>query len=62
MRKKKKKTRKILEVEKTRRFLAKMYERNNETIKIFKRKGKRRDEWFAEMIKESKRRYQLMML
>ena len=58
---KKEKTRKMLEVEKT-RLLAKMYEGNNEIIKIFKRGEKRRDERFAEMTHELEKRYQLKML
>ena len=41
-----KKERKMLEVEKT-HLLAKMYEGNNEIIEIFKRGEKRRDEQFA---------------
>ena len=39
-----------------------MYEGNNEIIEIFKRGEKKRDEWFAEMAKESKKHYQLKML
>ena len=61
MGRKKEKTRKRLEVEKT-RLLAKMYERNNEIIEIFKKGEKRKDEQFAEMAKESEKRYQLKTL
>ena len=39
-----------------------MYEGNNEIIEIFKREDKRRDEQFAEMAKESEKRYQLKMV
>ena len=56
MGRKKEKTRKRLEVEKI-HLLAKMYERNNEIIEIFKRGEKGRDERFAEMAKESEKRY-----
>ena len=58
---KKEKTRKMLEVEKT-HLLAKMYEGNNEIIEIFKRGEKRKDERFVEMTKESDKRYRLKML
>ena len=58
---KKEKTRKRLEVEKT-HLLAKMYEGNNGITEILKRGEKRRDERFAEMAKESEKRYQLKML
>ena len=60
-RRKKIKTRKMLEVEKT-HLLAKMYEGNNEIIEIFKRGEKRRDERFAKMANELEKRYQLKML
>ena len=39
-----------------------MYEGNNEIIEIFKRGEKRRDERFAEIVKESKKRYKLKMI
>ena len=58
---KKEKTRKMLKVEKT-YLIAKMYERNNEIIEIFKRGEKRRNARFAEMVKELEKRYQLKML
>ena len=51
MRRKKEKTRKMVEVEKT-HLLTNMYERNNENFEIFKRGEKRRDEAFVEMAKE----------
>ena len=39
-----------------------MYEGNNEIIEKFKRGEKRRHERFAEMAKESEKRYQMKML
>ena len=58
---KKEKIRKMLKVEKT-HLPAKIYEGNNEIIKIFKRDEKRRDKTLAEMAKELNRCYQLMGL